>query len=170
MPIRRRQCPATPARRNHQGARANRGEGFAVKGDRGGQGTRGLASVAVYAETPTADASNVGSPDEGVRPGRPGGPRPSRHGVEEAPGSYSLLSATRPRNPAPNAIHPGYGSLENRPTSRRPWIDAGLIWIRPSPQSDPRPSATRSRPVTLARKRRQGLRWSPGNGPKARQG
>ena len=52
-----------------------------------------------------------------------------------SPTSTSASSSTPRPNPAPTPIHPGYGFLSENADFAQAVIDAGLIWIGPSPQS-----------------------------------
>jgi acetyl-CoA/propionyl-CoA carboxylase biotin carboxyl carrier protein len=102
---------------------ANRGE-IAVRVIRAAKDA-GLSSVAVYAE-PDADAPHVKLADEAFA-----------LGGQTAAESYlvfgKILEAAE--KSGANAIHPGYGFLSENTDFAQAVIDAGLIWIGPSPQS-----------------------------------
>jgi acetyl-CoA/propionyl-CoA carboxylase biotin carboxyl carrier protein len=102
---------------------ANRGE-IAVRVIRAAKDA-GIASVAVYAE-PDADAPFVYLADEAFA-----------LGGQTSAESYLVFekildAATRA---GADAIHPGYGFLSENADFAQAVLDAGLIWIGPSPQS-----------------------------------
>src|SRR6185503_3720563 len=102
---------------------ANRGE-IAVRVIRAAKDA-GLQSVAVYAE-PDADAPHVRLADEAFALG-------GQTSTESYLVFEKILGAAE--KSGANAIHPGYGFLSENSDFSQAVIDAGLIWIGPSPQS-----------------------------------
>ena len=102
---------------------ANRGE-IAVRVIRAAKDA-GLPSVAVYAE-PDANAPHVKLADEAFALG-------GQTSAESYLDFGKLLEAAE--KSGANAIPPGYGFLSENADFAQAVIDAGLIWIGPSPQS-----------------------------------
>lgn len=102
---------------------ANRGE-IAIRVIRAARDA-GIASVAVYAE-PDAEAPFVSMADEAFALG-------GQNSAESYLVFDKILDAAK--KSGADAIHPGYGFLSENGDFAQAVIDAGLIWIGPSPQS-----------------------------------
>ena len=122
---------------------ANRGE-IAVRVIRAARDA-GIGSVAVYADQ-DRDARHVRARRRGVRARR-------RHERRDATSSSTSCSSVARRSGA-DAVHPGYGFLAENADFARAVIDAGLIWIGPSPEAIERLGDKVSRPA----RRREGRR------------
>ncbi|MDF2618947.1 MAG: Methylcrotonoyl-CoA carboxylase [Xanthobacteraceae bacterium] len=85
----------------------------------------GLANVAIYSDA-DADSAHVQAADQSV-------------GVGPAPARESYLRVEKvldaARETGADAIHPGYGFLSENAEFAQSVIDAGLVWIGPSPET-----------------------------------
>ncbi len=86
-------------------------------------GELGIKTVAVYSDA-DANAMHVRKADESVRLG-PGPAAESYLKID------ALIAAAK--KTGADAIHPGYGFLSERSVFARAVLDAGLIWVGPSP-------------------------------------
>src|SRR6201991_1410421 len=91
----------------------------------GAAGDAGLQSVAVSPD-PDADAPHVRLADEAFALG-------GQTSAESYLDIAKLLDAAA--KSGANAVHPGYGFLSENAYFAQAVLDAGLIWIGPSPQS-----------------------------------
>ncbi|HTY57168.1 MAG TPA: biotin carboxylase N-terminal domain-containing protein, partial [Bacteroidota bacterium] len=83
----------------------------------------GIRTVAVYS-TADRSAQHVTAADEAV----PVGPPPSRESYLNIPRILEAASAS-----GADAVHPGYGFLSENPEFARRVLEAGLVFIGPSP-------------------------------------
>jgi len=100
---------------------ANRGE-IAVRVARGARAA-GIVPLGIYSDA-DSDALHVGAMDDAVR-------------VGPSPAAQSYLDITRVLAAAhemqADAIHPGYGFLSERAEFARAVVDAGLVFVGPTP-------------------------------------
>ena len=85
----------------------------------------GISTVAVHSD-PDADAPHVREADRSVR-------LPGATSSETYLDGARIIAAARAA--AADAIHPGYGFLSENPAFARAVVDAGLIWVGPTPES-----------------------------------
>ena len=85
----------------------------------------GIATVAVYSEA-DRDAPHVTDADEAVAAS---GPPPAKDSYL----NVDAIARGDPERPAPQAVHPGYGFLSEKPAFARAVADAGAVFIGPPP-------------------------------------